>query len=85
MALTLMVYTLAERELRQGLNVQQQRVLDQKRQPIARPTFRWIMQKFQSIHLVQIDRTRRISNLTDECRRIIRFLGPLVERYYLSS
>ena len=84
MALTLMVYTLAERKLRQVLQAQQQSVLDQKRQPTARPTFRWIMQKFQGIHLVQIDQARQISNLTDERRRIIRFLGPLVERYYAS-
>jgi transposase len=43
MALTLMVYTLAERKLRQTLEDQNQTVCDQRKQPTAKPTFRWIM------------------------------------------
>ncbi|NEP20296.1 MAG: IS1634 family transposase, partial [Leptolyngbya sp. SIO4C1] len=82
MALTLMVYTLAERKLRQTLARQQQTVLNQKQQPTARPTFRWVMQKFQGIHLVEIDQLKQVSNLSDERRRIIRFLGTFVEPYY---
>lgn len=85
MALTLMIYTLAERKLRQTLAAQQQTVLDQKKQPTAKPTFRWVIQKFQGIHLVQIDQLKQISNLNDERRRIIRFLGAHVEPYYASS
>lgn len=82
MALTLMIYTLAERKLRQTLAAQQQTVLDQKKKPTAKPTFRWVIQKFQGIHLVQIDQLKQISNLTDERRNIIRFLGAYVEPYY---
>ncbi|MEL6940938.1 MAG: IS1634 family transposase [Cyanobacteria bacterium J06598_1] len=85
MALTLMVYTLAERKLRQTLATQQQTVLDQKKQPTAKPTFRWVVQKFQGIHLVQVDQLKQISNLTDERSRIIRFLGQHVEPYYAPS
>jgi transposase len=85
MALTLMVYTLAERKLRQTLAVQQQTVLDQKKKPTAKPTFRWVIQKFQGIHLVQIEQLKQISNLNDERRRIIRFLGQHVEPYYALS
>jgi len=47
MALTLMVYTLAERKLRQALDAQNQTVPDQHKQPTAKPTFRWMMQKVQ--------------------------------------
>ena len=82
MALTLMVYTLAERKLRQTLAAQQQTVLDQQRQPTAKPTFRWVIQKFQGIHLVQIEQLKQIVNLTDERRKIIRFLGSYIEPYY---
>ena len=82
MALTLMVYTLAERKLRQALNAQNQTVLDQRKQPTAKPTFRWIMQKFQGIHWVNLNGHRQISNLNDERRLIIHLLGPPVERYY---
>ncbi|WP_346294109.1 IS1634 family transposase [Sphaerothrix gracilis] len=82
MALTLMVYTLAERKLRQTLAAQQQTILDQKKQPTVNPTFRWVIQKFQGIHFVQFGHLKQISNLTDERRTIIRFLGAHVEPYY---
>ncbi|MBE9077604.1 IS1634 family transposase [Romeria aff. gracilis LEGE 07310] len=85
MALTLMVYTLAERKLRQALAAQHQTVHDQRKQPTAKPTFRWIMQKFQGIHWVTLDGQRLISNLNDERRLIIHLLGPPVERYYHAS
>jgi transposase len=85
MALTLMVYTLAERKLRQALDAQNQTVLDQRKQPTANPTFRWIMQTFQGIHWVHLDGQPQISNLNVERRLIIRLLGPPVERYYHAS
>ena len=82
MALTLMVYTLAERKLRKALKAQNQTVRDQRKQPTAKPTFRWIMQKFQGIHWVNLDGQQQVSNLNDERRLIIHLLGPPVERYY---
>jgi transposase len=85
MALTLMIYTLAERKLRQALEDQNQTVRDQRKQPTAQPTFRWIMQKFQGIHWINLEGQRQISNLTDEGRLIIRLLGPPVEHYYRLS
>jgi len=85
MALTLMVYTLAERKLRQALDAQNQTVLNQRKQPTAKPTFRWIMQTFQGIHWVHLNRQRQISNLNAQRRLIIHLLGPPVERYYPDS
>lgn len=85
MALTLMVYTLAERKLRRTLAQQQETVLDQRKQPTVKPTFRWITQKFQGIHWVTIDHHHQVSNLTDERHKIVRLLGSQVERYYSSS
>jgi transposase len=82
---TLMIYTLAERKLRQALEDQNQTVRDQRKQPTAQPTFRWIMQKFQGIHWINLEGQRQISNLTDERRLIIRLLVPPVERYYYPS
>lgn len=82
MALTLMVYTLAERKLRQALKEQNQTILDQRKQPTAKPSFRWIMQKFQGIHWINLNGQRQISNVSDERRLIIHLLGPPVERYY---
>ena len=80
-----MIYTLAERKLRQALEDQNQTVRDQRKQPTAQPTFRWIMQKFQGIHWINLEGQRQISNLTDEGRLIIRLLGPPVEHYYHPS
>ena len=85
MALTLLVYTLAERKLRQALTHQQQTVLDQRKRPTAKPTFRWIMQKFQGIHWVSLGSSTQISNLSDERQLIIRLLGPPAQRYYTGS
>ena len=85
MALTLMVYTLAERQLRHTLAQEQQTILDQKRKPTDRPTFRWVIQAFQGVHLVTIDTAKQISNLTDERRKIVRLLGSCVEPYYASN
>lgn len=85
MALTLLVYTLAERKLRKNLAEQQQTVLDQKQRPSATPTFRWILQKFQGIHLVTLQGIQQMTNLTQERQLIIRLLGPPTCRYYLLS
>ena len=83
MALTLLVYTLAERKIRQGLDSTQQTVLDQRQRPSDNPTFRWILQKFQGIHLVTLNGLQQITNLSVERQLIIRLLGPPTCRYYL--
>lgn len=83
MALTLLVYTLAERKIRQALEHTKQTVLDQRKRPTAKPTFRWIMQAFQGIHLVLLNELQQITNLSDERLFIIRLLGPPACRYYL--
>lgn len=85
MALTLMVYTVAERKLRQALNSQNQTVRNQRQQPTSQPTFGSIMQMFQGIHLVTLNLQRHISNINDQRRAIIHLLGSPVERYYYPS
>lgn len=85
MAVTLLIYTLAERKIRQTLEREGETVLDQRQRPTATPTFRWIMQKFQGIHLVLLNGVEQVTNLTDERCRIIRLLGPPACRYYLIS
>jgi transposase len=82
MALTLLVYSLAERKLRLALDEQQTTVLDQKRQPTRKPTFRWILQSFQGIHLLVIHGIAQITNLSLERLKIIHSLGPPVAKYY---
>ena len=85
MAVTLLIYTLAERKIRQTLEREGETVLDQLNRPTVKPTLRWIMQKFQGIHWVVLNGIEQITNLTDERCRIIRLLGSPVCRYYLIS
>ncbi|NJN23401.1 MAG: hypothetical protein HC810_02035 [Acaryochloridaceae cyanobacterium RL_2_7] len=55
MAETLLIYTLAERKIRQTLEQEGETVLDQRKWETNKPTFRWIIQKFQGIHLVLLN------------------------------
>jgi transposase len=83
MALTLLVYTLGQRKLRQQLTLTHQTILDQKQKPTDNPTLRWVLQKFQAIHLVTLNDTQQVSNLTDERNTIVRLFGLPCCRYYL--
>lgn len=83
MALTLLVYSLGQRQLRTQLAQANDTVLDQKQRPTANPTFRWILQKFQAIHLVSVGTAQQVSNLSEERTKIIRLMGFPACRYYL--
>lgn len=83
MALTLLVYSLGQRKLRAQLAQANDTVLDQKQRPTANPTFRWILQKFQAIHLVSVDTAQQVSNLSEERTKIIRLMGLPACHYYL--
>lgn len=83
MALTLLVYNLGQRKLRQQLQQSRETLLDQRQQPTAQPTLRWVLQKFQAIHLVTLGAVQQVSNLTDERSKIIRLLGLPYSHYYL--
>ena len=64
MGLSLMVYTLAQRHLRQALAAANDTVQNQHKQPTKSPTLRWIFQAFQAIHLVVINGQTQVANLT---------------------
>ncbi|NJL56774.1 IS1634 family transposase [bacterium] len=83
MGLSLLVYTLAQRTLRQALATSQQTVKNQLGKPSATPTMRWVFQCFQSIHLVIINGNRQIVNLTAVHQDILGFLGAPCQKYYL--
>ncbi|MEO1148625.1 MAG: IS1634 family transposase [Cyanobacteria bacterium J06638_22] len=83
MALTLLVYSLGQRKLRAQLAQVNDTVLDQKQRPTRNPTFRWILQKFQAIHVVSMGTALQVSNLSQERSKIIRLMGFPACRYYL--
>jgi transposase len=83
MGVCLLVYALAQRKLRQGLQAAQTGIKNQLKQVTDRPTLRWVFQSFQAVHLVIIDGIQQISNLTAERQHFLRFLGAACGRYYL--
>lgn len=83
MGLSVMIYTLAQRQLRQALAAANETVLDQRKRPTQKPTMRWIFQCFQAVHLVWLDSKAKVSNLTTERLKILRFLGAPCQKYYL--
>jgi transposase len=88
MGLALLVYALAERQLRQQLQAHGETVPDQKGKPTQTPTIRRVAQMFEGIDvlLVRLDNrvvARKVLNLSDVRLKIIRLLGPEVENCYL--
>ena len=88
MGLALLVYALAERELRRQLAAHNETIPDQKGLPTQTPTLRRIAQIFEGVDLLQIRRNgqlvaQQILNLTPVRLKIIRLLGPHVLNCYL--
>jgi len=88
MGLSLLVYALAERKLRQALKQQGQSVPNQLGKPTQLPTMRRIFQVFEGIDVLLIIESgkilqRRILNFLPIHSQIINLLGPQVRKCYL--
>lgn len=83
MGLCLLVYNLAQRKLRQQLKATNEQVKNQVKKLTDKPTMRWIFQVFQAVHLVTINGSKQVSNLTQEHQDILRHLGEYCCQYYL--
>jgi transposase len=86
MGLCLLIYALAEHQLRTELIRHDETLPDQKGKPTQRITMRRIFQVFEGIDVLTIrgptGRQRSILNLTDLHRRILELLGPHVQKCY---
>ena len=82
MGLCLLVYTLAQRELRKALSASKSTIKNQLGKAINNPTMRLIFQRFQSIHLVTYNDEISISNWTSEREYILSFLPERCRYYY---
>jgi len=88
MALALLVYALAERQLRQALEQKHETLPDQKGKPTQRPTLRWVFQVFEGLDILSVwvgDQRvmRQVLNLRPTHLQVLRLLGSEVERCYL--
>jgi len=78
-----LVYNLAQRKLRQELEISVSSIKNQVNKLTNRPTMRWVFQVFQSVHLVIINGQKQVSNLTEERQKILTYLGNSCSQYYL--
>ena len=82
MGLCLLVYTLAQRQIRAALKESKSTIKNQLGKATDRPTLRWIFQRFQSIHLVEFNNERHVSNWTQDRDLILNLLPDDCLRYY---
>ncbi len=89
MVLCLLVYRLAEQQLRRQLLTTQQVLPNQVNQPTNRPTMRWIFQCFEGIDLLHIRSGTRwhtqVLGLKALHQQILRLLGPTYSQFYFLS
>ncbi|WP_353933305.1 IS1634 family transposase (plasmid) [Okeanomitos corallinicola TIOX110] len=82
MGLCLLVYTLAQRQIRNALKESKSTIKNQLGKATNRPTLRWIFQCFQCIHLVILNQEEHISNWNKDRDFILRLLPDDCLRYY---
>jgi transposase len=89
MTFALLVYSVAQRRLRQHLVRHNETVLNQIHQPTERPTLRWIFQLLEGIHRVRVTVQGEVLDLIEglnEVRiKILRLFGEGVCRLYQIS
>lgn len=85
MTLSLLVYSLAEKSLRQALKDAGTHVWNQKRKPWDNPTLRWVFQNFTGLSFLvhSGDGTEMtIQNIGEFHLRVIRSMGRVYEKIY---
>lgn len=87
MLITLLVYAIAERALRNALVERNVSVMNQVNKPIQNPTMRWVFQTMEDVIVLRYYENEKvitkITNLTDELVLIIELLGPQCMKRYL--
>ncbi len=82
MGLCLLVYSIGQRQLRSSLAIASETIPNQKGKQTERPTLRWVMQCFQSVHLIWLEDRKWGIKLNDLQMHILRFLGSACQKYY---
>ncbi len=78
-----MVYNLGQRELRNALQRGKTGVKNKVGKMTDHPTLRWIFKCFQCIHLLQLNQTQQVVNLTEKRRFILEYLPTACQKYDL--
>ncbi len=86
MGLSLLVYAIAQRKLRNALAEMDETVLDQLGKPTKNPTMRWIFQKFENKSLLNVTDggtvSQQVLNLKPVHEKILALMGEEYEKIY---
>lgn len=86
MGLSLLVYAIAQRKLRNALVEMNETVPDQLGKPTKTPTMRWIFQKFENISLLKVNDGGKVSqqvlNMKPIHEKILALMGEEYEKIY---
>jgi transposase len=86
MTLALLVYSIAQRRLRNALAIRDQTLPNQINQPTKTPTMRWIFQLMEGIHIVEMKMEGAVKilvhGINEMKRKIITLMGRTVMRIY---
>ena len=82
MGLCLLVYKLAQRQLRLALYESQLKIKNQLGKPTDTPTLKWIFQCFQSVHIVNFNNQKQVSNWNEKRDFILKLLPKHCHSYY---
>jgi transposase len=89
MTLAWLVYSVAQRRLRQALARQQESLPNQIKQPTQRPTLRWVFQLLEGIHRVRVSIQGQLHDLIEGLNqvqiKILRLFGQDVCQIYQIS
>jgi transposase len=88
MGLSLLIYSLAERKLRQALQEMNVSIPSQTRKPTQKPTIRWVFLLFEGLDILLMKQNeeivlRQLLNLRPAQEQVILLLGPHVQKCYL--
>jgi transposase len=88
MGLALLIYSLAERKVREALNEMKATIPNQLRKPTQTPTIRWVFQLFEGLDILLIIQDgrvifRKLVNLRPVQQQVIALLGPHIQKCYL--
>ena len=85
MGLSLLVYSIGQRQLRANLKQNNTGVKNQLGKLTDQPTLRWIFQGFQGIHIVVFNGVKQIVNLTDSRLETLNYFSKHCQKYYILS
>ncbi len=83
MELILLIYSIAQKRLREALQRENETTPDQKQKPTKKPTMRRVLQVFEGITvLYQNEKRVAVMNLSTLHRKILALLGKNYEKMY---